>query len=551
MLNNPNFYPTPKELLIKMTSKVQKWWEIKNILEPSAGSGTIIDYLRRSGELRNSYVNISAIEIDPELQAILRGKDIKLLKSQGDLPYEWKGAEADLIDSDFLKYNGQEHFDLIIANFPFSDGDAHLLKAIDIMFSGQIVCLLNAETIKNPYSNRRRLLVSKLEELNAEIEYIEDAFLDAERKTPVEVALIYINVDREVETHLYEGMKKDEEMEIEGLEEKKEVATRDGIKNLVINFNRERETVINQIVDFYKNYYLVSKHLSLKVNSSEEDQNQRGKNLTEIMKAKINTFLRELKKSYWQQVTKLPEVKRKLTSKKREEFRAEIEKYQYMEFSESNIRQFVINLIERFPKMIDETIEKLFDDFTSYALRDNSWGDEEYKKNIHYFNAWKTNNGFKINKKVIMPFYLDMRWSGFKIDFQKEDFLNDVDLVISYFSTEPQKESLYETCKQALEEGQNRKIDSKFFEISIFKKGTIHFLFKDEDILRRFNIEACKMKKFLPMDYAEREFSDLCESEKDLVRNFEGAKEYKTVGHALPVLEGLNENSLPLLEYAS
>ena len=39
-------------------------------------------------------------------------------------------------------------------NPPFSEGDKHLLKAINIMKNGgQIVCILNAETIKNPYSN--------------------------------------------------------------------------------------------------------------------------------------------------------------------------------------------------------------------------------------------------------------------------------------------------------------------------------------------------------------------------------------------------------------
>ena len=87
--------------------------------------------------------NISAIEINKDLFAALRGKNIKV------------------IDYDFLLFSGPDKFDLIIANPPFNEGDKHLLKAIDIMYRGEIVFLLNAETLKNPYSNSRKSLVKK------------------------------------------------------------------------------------------------------------------------------------------------------------------------------------------------------------------------------------------------------------------------------------------------------------------------------------------------------------------------------------------------------
>jgi len=46
-------------------------------------------------------------------------------------------------------------------------------------------------------------------------------------------------------------------------------------------------------------------------------------------------------------------------------------------------------------------------------------------------------------------------------------------------------------------------------------------------LLRRFNIEACKGKAFLPMDYAEQEFDSLTEEQQKIVENFEGRKSYK------------------------
>mgnify|MGYP003290709934 CR=1 FL=1 len=60
-------------------------------------------------------------------------------------------------------------------NPPFSNGDKHLLKALQIQQNGgKVVCLLNAETIRNPYTETRKTLVDLLEKYEAEIEYIEN-----------------------------------------------------------------------------------------------------------------------------------------------------------------------------------------------------------------------------------------------------------------------------------------------------------------------------------------------------------------------------------------
>jgi len=97
-----NDYPTPKRLIRKMLDKVQKG-SFVNVLDPSAGRGGIIEFLKERSRYSHSrnFSNISAIEIDEEFQATLRGKGIKV------------------IDSNFLTYAGPDKFDLIIANPPF------------------------------------------------------------------------------------------------------------------------------------------------------------------------------------------------------------------------------------------------------------------------------------------------------------------------------------------------------------------------------------------------------------------------------------------------
>tara|TARA_Y100000590_G_C15748887_1_gene1023252 strand:- start:61129 stop:62766 length:1638 start_codon:yes stop_codon:yes gene_type:complete len=523
-----DFFPTNEALYRKMMDKVVKPIKVDRILIPGAGRGDEVEWLK---EKFGKSCDCSLIEINPELQNIIRGKKLKL------------------IDSDFLSYNGQEHFDLIISNFPFSIGCEFLLKAIEITYSGQIVCLINAETIRNPYSNLRKVLKKKLEDLNADIEFLEDEFIDSERKTSVEVALIHIEIKNEVESDLFHGLKVDDEIfEVNEEIEDQSLTRKDEIHNLVKKYELTKQNVINQIIEFYKYKHLTHGYLALEVSGST--QSGRG-SLTEQIKLDSNNFITTLKRDYWSKVTQLEGVKSRLSSKKRDQLHAEIESYLSLEFSESNIKQFIINIIQKFPKLISESIEELFDNLTSYSLIDNRWNDRDYASNIHYYNAWASNSGYKINKKVIYPLRC-LNWDGSKVqvDYQHEKFLNDLDLVVNYFSDNCTSESCYEICRKAIEEGITKKIETANLRLSFFKKGTIHIEFKNTEVLRRFNIEAGKLKNFLPMDYANKAYADLKEEEIAVVEAFETSKTYKPEATQIPILENFANYEIPLIEVA-
>ena len=100
----------------------------------------------------------------------------------------------------------------------------------------------------------------------------------------------------------------------------------------------------------------------------------------------------------------LDEIKSKLTSKKRTELVSKLNQYANMDFTESNIKIFIENLVAEYPKMIEEAILDMFEKFTYYAFRDGRNVNNEYSKNIHLFSGWKTNTAYKVNKKIILPF---------------------------------------------------------------------------------------------------------------------------------------------------
>lgn len=503
---NKNFYPTPKHLIERMWAMIDKK-RVGTILEPSAGKGDILDFIKeRSEGCYGRRYKLAAIEIDTELQAALKGKEYRL------------------IDSDYLAYCGLDRFDLIIGNPPFDHGDFHLMKAISMMDNGQIVFLLNAETIKNPFSNTRKQLVEKLQELNATIEFIPNAFLDAERKTAVEIALVYISIERDITESLFEGCEKKESVgDLSFDDSAKDLASRNTVEYAVEKFNAKVKAGTELILHFYKAQRLVGGALELRT-KQHEGYSQ------ETINELFNQFLQITRKDSWKKILDIPEIKKRMTSDSLKEFHSELEKQAEMDFTERNIRTFISNLFGSYDKILTKAVGKIFDVFT----KDYHWH-EECAKNVHYFNGWKTNKAFYVNKKVIVPY---RQWLGYysadalrygKVDADIERALDDIDMVMNYFTIEQDFVSIASSINHSLAEKKycfGVLVESSHFLIRVYKKGTIHLTFKDEGTLRRFNITACKEKNWLPEDYGRKKYADMNAEEKKTVSSFEGEKTY-------------------------
>lgn len=516
------FYPTPRALAAKMAAKIQGCPD--EILEPSAGAGDLVDYLtERDDRWRHGHKkNLAVMEIDRNRRATLRGKGYRV------------------IDNDFLAWSGPDKFDLIIMNPPFAEGDKHLWKAIDVMYSGQIICLLNAETLKNPYTGSRKALVRQLEEMGAEIEFIKDAFVDAERKTGVEIAMVSIVVERKVEEDLFAGCDDQAAQCEEQVGENYEVATGKHIEDMVAEYNQIVGLAMETIVNYYRNHKKVGKYIGL--NSDPDKYYRSAKDLTNLVKATTNSTVRRVRKDFWLKTLDLPEVKSRMTAARLKEFEGAVHDRANMDFTASNIRGFLLNLIAGYNDTLTQAVLEVFDRFTVKHCWDEGgiFGD-----NVHYFNGWKTNKAFKVGKKVIVPVYgghgngpfIDwMRKDEWKLDYRVATELLDIDVVMNYFDGCPHYRSITKALEEAFAQGQNRNIESTYFRATAFKKGTLHLTFKDENILRRFNVAACLGKGWLPMDYGEKPYQDMSADEQAVVDTFEtkGAEEYtKHLGQAV------------------
>ena len=526
--DNKDFYPTPQNLIDKMIDGLD-FTMVHSILEPSAGKGNIVEALKNIEERKNKYYSktidfdIDCIEADQNLRAILKSKNLRV------------------VYDDFLTYSTMKTYDLIIMNPPFSNGCKHLLKALEMQKrnGGAVVCLLNAETLKNQCSNERIALYKLLEEYNADIKYIQDAFIDAERKTPVEIALIKV-VLPEVETQSFilDGLQKaKEEKEYTYTEENNtQVAENDFLKAIVDQYNMEVEAGVRLIKEYRamtpfilsefakdketgKTIQIGGCILSLDIASNRDKYSN---------KLSVNNYIREVRGKYWKALFENPKFIGQLTNNLQREYYNKIEELKGYDFSLYNIREIKFDMNKKVVKGIEQTIVELFEELSNkYSYYD------ECTKNIHYFNGWRTNKAWIINKKVIIP--LSAYDSYFKDRYQPTHYdivrkLQDIEKCFNYLDGGlTEAVDLKQSLQFAEEYGETKDIVLKYFNVTFYKKGTCHIVFNNDELLKKFNIFGSQHKGWLPPSYGKKSYKDMTTEEKTVVNEFEGEKEYNKV----------------------
>lgn len=527
IFNNANeFYPTPVTLLNKITEGL-KWEEIASILEPNAGKGDIVEFVQkkcRPYRYRDE-IDIDCIEIDDELRKTLKGKNFRV------------------IHNDFLTFNTFKKYDLIFMNPPFSNGAAHLLKALDIQKDGgSIICILNAETIRNPYTNERKVLVQKLTDLNADITFMQNEFNNAEHKTDVEIAVIKVYIpEKKFESRIYEELKQKNYQE-NSYETITDVAPSDFIKAIVQMYNMEVECGVRLIQE----YKAMAPHI---MNGFDDDRYAQP-----ILKMEINgghslstnLYVKRVRSKYWEKLFGDKRFTGNMTSNLSNEYHRKVDELSNYDFSEYNIKCIQLEMSQNLIKGIEDCIIELFDKLSyQYSYSD------ELSTNIHYYNSWKTNKAWIINKKVILPYMNAFSsWSGrFEPDYNIRGKLMDIEKALNYLDgglTECRDMNMW--LDHAVKTGQTKKIQLKYFNVTFYKKGTCHIEFTNLELLKKLNIFGAQNKRWLPPAYGKKTYEEMSVEEQTVINEFEGKESYQKVISNADYYIYNPENSINMLE---
>lgn len=558
------FYPTPKALAEKMVGYLDGAEEL--ILEPSAGKGDLVDaiLLRLKAETR---ATIDVCEDDDILYELLIGKYSETAQDEmcerktnllnrrfqkdpktGDTKYILTDEEdqelghllrmtcalshsaVHIAGKDFLSFRTSMRYDAIVMNPPFEEGDRHLLRAMRMVKDGgKIICVLNAETIRNAYSNQRKLLQKRLAEMNAEITFESGEFSDAERKSDVEIALIYIKVpesDFEKESYILKGLKKAKEYAPEDTQE--EIMPGDPIDQAVAQYNFE----INAGMQLYKEYRALAKHMKTTFDSNCRYYTVELKIGTHEFEP--NRYVKRVRQKYWDAFFTNEQFTRKLTSNLQETFCKLVNEAAEYEFCRENIEMILRKMSPIMEQSLSETIDTLFEKLSNC----HSWY-PEMENNIHYYNGWAHNKAHMVNtKKVIIPL------NGIYAESWRDDLLNtyyicsvlgDIEKTLSYLAyNSPEmyiNRDLGSFIQMASREKQSKNIDLTYFRITLYKKGTCHITWKPETVplIEKLNILGSKKRGWLPPSYGKKKYEDMSVEEKTVIDEFQGRESYEKV----------------------
>lgn len=500
-LFDKEFYPTPDHVIRKM---VQPYIESKDgmrkmqVLEPSAGSGAILDYISKEhtsySYWKASKANVYALEANAELQLVLQGKGYKML---GD---------------DFLTYQPMHYFDLIIMNPPFSNGDEHLLHAWEIMHTGDIVCLLNAETINNPYTQRRQLL-KKIIEQNGTVEMLGNCFARADRRTNVDVALVRLHKVQE-DSRWQINFGSEARMEgkpdfAEAVASGSELAINDKLGSYLHAWEKAQEAAVEFIkarkkLDFYVTAFMSTEDVSKLV--GEQLKQMQGSE--HDMQAAYNAFLNVAKSKAWREIIANLGMEKYMTANLRKTFDQFCEAQGAYELNRENIYKLVQFVCLNSGQIMKKAVVDVYDMFVKF-----------HKDNAVHTEGWKTNSPFKVNKKVILPCFVDASWSRtYHATYTRYDEYRDIDKVMCYLmgiayeqldtlteealerkrqqpyrfeDTLTPKDYKYLSLQRAInmvKVGDSSLHESTFFQFRCYKKGTLHLIFKDDALWAKFNL---------------------------------------------------------------
>lgn len=461
---NADFYPTPTDVINTMMLGEDILG--KTILEPSAGSGNIVSWLKDNGA-----GDVIACEKDKTLQKLLAGK-------------------CELISDDFLSVTSDQvsHVDYIVMNPPFSDGTRHIKHAFDIAPTGcTVISLCNSSNLERRYSSERQELY-ELVELYGCSECLGTVFDTAERKTNVGVSLIKLyktGEDEDEFTNYFFSNEDDllDKNETEGIVQYNVVRDMVNRYTSAVKLFDETMEAANKINDVAK--FSDSKFDYVPIRFATVDTNGNAVSISR------QQYKKQLQKYYWRIIFNKLNMDKYATNGLREQINKFVEKQVNVPFTMHNIYQVINMVVQTTGQRMDKALLEAFDLICSFSAENSTAGEK-----------WKTNANYMINRKFIVPYmtdydaryrtlneYMSLYYGGNVTRI--EDVIKALCYITgtNYDNITNLRDFVY---RNNLSYG--TWYEWAFFRIKGFKKGTMHFEFTDEDVWIRFNQQVAKQR---------------------------------------------------------
>lgn len=474
------FFPTPPWLVSKMFGPIaerihgrrsEKPGSLRSFLDPSAGDGAILDWVNSKFDRYSERPRMSAIEISPELCAILQSK------------------KYDLIANDFLSFVPEFKIDCIVMNPPFSDGIDHLIHAWNNVLApgGELVCLLMESNVTRPHTSTMEL-AKHLIETHGSYELLGSAFKSARRPTEVPVVLVRMTKPKTKEEPLFDfgamEQEKVDPLNLNAQAEGKDLAHPDRMGTVVRQYENTRDSFVSILkaqaqIRFFSNGVCTKDPWEIALKCMSDLRSP---------EAAFDEFKDAIRIGFWEHALQTLGMEKYMTEGLQKKMGEFLEQQSKMAFTKENIAKMFDTIMLNRTGIMQQAVEAVFDHMTKYN-----------EENRIHIEGWATNLAWKVSKRVVMPFYIQFWMSGEQmcLNSSRSREAGDIDKVMCYLSGKRIEDVV--TIRKAIDlnpRGSTR-CESTFFKIKGFKKGTIHLEFLDEKLLERFNIAACQGKGWI------------------------------------------------------
>lgn len=453
-LFSKELYPTPPEVIERMM--MGEDYVGKTILEPSAGTGNIVGWLQQNGAGR-----VIACEIDSRLRSVL-------------------GDKCEIIGTDFLQVSSEQvsHIDMIVMNPPFSNADEHILHAWEIAPAGcTIVALCNTSTIDYYHYDRKKALLKQTVEQNGNHEKLGRVFSNSERNTDVCVSLVKLYKPGSGEDEFAGFFTEEDDCEernpgVEGLMPYS--AVRDIVNRYVmaVQMFDSAMNAANEINAITKDNDCFSIRFGAFNKNGQVTRDQ---------------YKNELQKASWRWIFKKLNMQRFVTKSVREKINQLVESQQAVPFTMKNVYRLLDMIVQTHGQRMQSTLEEAFDAICSFSAENSTAGE-----------TWKTNSNYMVNRKFIVPDVTEYKMYSFCTGnptvqigyYRRVEQINDIHLALCYITGTPPPGTYDKSFQYAVDDLKlpwGEWGEWGFFRIKGFKKGTMHFEFKDEEVWAKFN----------------------------------------------------------------
>jgi len=268
---------------------------------------------------------------------------------------------------------------------------------------------------------------------------------------------------------------------------KNEVATRDMIGSIIIDYKRSRDM-------FAEGMRLIQRSWDI-ASSISDNYNLKVFEIASAswpMQDRYTVFVDEIKYGIWNKIAKDLKIEQYMTTQLKSDFWSYMREQGSLAITEDNIRKFADMIFMNRGNIMENAIREVFDEFTKY-----------HKENREHIEWWKTNDKWKVNKKIILPYWVTHEswrsWHWFQVNWGCRQKMDDIDKSLCYIDGRRIENIV--SIEKWLENGflfGEWKTESTFFDIRFYKKGTVHLTFKDEKLWKEFNMRACAWKNWLP-----------------------------------------------------